>query len=484
MYNVFEKTITQLQKDMSDGVTTSEEITRAYLQRIRDLDQDGMMLRSVLEINADALEIAKAADRERKQKGPRSMLHGIPILVKDNISTHDKMHTSAGSEALQNNFAKDDAFVIKQLRKSGAVLLGKTNLSEFARFMNTEIPNGYSSRGGQTKSPFGENVDPLGSSTGSGVACAMSFCGAAVGTETSGSVISPASANSITGLKPTVGLVSRSGIIPINSQDTAGPMGRTVMDTAILLNAMTGEDERDPATMFTSALIPDDYSKGLDKNCLQGKRIGISIPEKPWYTEEQMEAFKAALKYLEQAGAVLVEGCTMRNVSSDAGKLARPVLLNEFKQYMNAYLSEYCSDPEIRTMADIIRYNREHSDTALKYGQDILEAGDALSGTLTEKEYLSDKLTAPYEAKEIIDGLMKEHHLDAIVCPGASAIPPLCGYPILTVPAGCGKDGKPIGLSFIAEAFSEHKLLKFAYAFEQESLLRMIPAGHGKTEVY
>ncbi|MBQ1530975.1 MAG: hypothetical protein IIZ57_02420, partial [Solobacterium sp.] len=389
---------------------------------------------------------------------------------------HDKMHTSAGSEALRNNFAKDDAFVMKQLRKSGAVLLGKTNLSEFARFMNTEIPNGYSSRGGQTKSPFGDDVDPLGSSTGSGVACAMSFCAAAVGTETSGSVISPSLANSIVGMKPTVGLVSRSGIIPINAQDTAGPMGRTVMDTAILLNAMTGEDERDPATMYTSSMIPKDYSIGLDENCLQGKRIGVSIPDSKWYTEEQIEAFRSALKYLEQAGAVLVEGCTLRNVSSNAGTLARPVMLNEFKQYMNAYLSEYCSDAEIRTMTDIIRYNNEHSETALKYGQDILEAGDALSGTLTEKEYLSDKLTAPYEAKDIIDGLMREHHLDAIVCPGASALPPLCGYPIITVPAGCGKDGKPVGLSFIAEAFSERKLLKFAYAFEQISALRMIPA--------
>lgn len=476
MYDVFEKTIMQLQQDMTDGVTTSEEITRAYLQRIRDLDQDGPILRSVLEINADALEIARASDRERKQNGPRSMLHGIPILIKDNISTHDKMHTSAGSEALRNNFAKDDAFVMKQLRKSGAVLLGKTNLSEFARFMNTEIPNGYSSRGGQTKSPFGDDVDPLGSSTGSGVACAMSFCAAAVGTETSGSVISPSSANSIVGMKPTVGLVSRSGIIPINAQDTAGPMGRTVMDVAILLNAMTGEDEHDPASMFTSSMVPKDYSKGLDENCLQGKRIGVSIPDSKWYTEEQIEAFRSALKYLEQAGAVLVEGCTLRNVSSDAGTLARPVMLNEFKQYMNAYLSEYCSDPEIRTMTDIIRYNNEHSETALKYGQDILEAGDALSGTLTEKEYLSDKLTAPYEAKDIIDGLMREHHLDAIVCPGASALPPLCGYPIITVPAGCGKDGKPVGLSFIAEAFSERKLLKFAYAFEQISALRMIPA--------
>ncbi len=482
MYDVFEKTITQLQKDMTDGITTSEEITRAYLQRIRDLDQDGPMLKSVLEINADALEIARASDRERKQNGPRSMLHGIPILIKDNISTHDKMHTSAGSEALRNNFARDDAFVMKQLRKSGAVLLGKTNLSEFARFMNTEIPNGYSSRGGQTKSPFGDDVDPLGSSTGSGVACAMSFCAAALGTETSGSVISPSSANSIVGMKPTVGLVSRSGIIPINAQDTAGPMGRTVKDVAILLNAMIGEDERDPATMFTSAMIPKDYSKGLREDCLHGKRIGVSIPENKWYTADQIEAFKAALKYLEEAGAVLVEGCTLRNVSSNAGTLARPVMLNEFKQYMNAYLSEYCSDPEIRTMEDIIRYNREHSETALKYGQDILEAGNALSGTLTEKEYLTDKLTAPYEAKEIIDSLMKEHELDAIVCPGASALPPLCGYPIITVPAGCGKDGKPVGLSFIAEAFSERRLLKFAYAFEQVSALRMIPAVQKRSE--
>ncbi|MBR3151585.1 MAG: hypothetical protein IKF46_06330 [Erysipelotrichaceae bacterium] len=475
MYDVKEKSLRTLQHDLKTGAVTSEELVFAYMQRIADFDQSGPELRSVLEINPDAIDIAAALDRERKTKGSRGPLHGIPVLVKDNISTGDRMHTSAGAESLKDNFAADDAEVIRQLREAGAVILGKTNLSEFARFMAMVVPNGYSARGGQCKSPYGEDVDPLGSSTGSGVAASMSFAAVTVGTETSGSIISPSSANSVVGLKPTVGLISRSGIIPINYQDTAGPMGRCIEDIAILLGAMCSEDPDDPATQANEGLVFEDYTQFLKKDALKGKRVGISRVARPWYSKEQLEVFEKSLKHLEEAGAVLVDGCDLPEVVPAAGFLTAAVMHFEFKRYMDAWLADYCTLNDIRTLEDIVKYNQAHAETAIKYGQDILEACAATSGNLTESDYLHEKVRVLRESRSGIDALLKEKELDVIVCPGPSAIVPTAGYPILSVPAGMAEDGRPMGLSFVGSAYSEPQLLAYGYAFEQVSQLRVIP---------
>lgn len=477
MYNVFEKTIPQLQGDMDSGVTTSEEITLSYLIRIAKLDKSGPKVNSVLEVNPDAVFIARSLYRERKLSGPRGPMHGIPVLLKDNISTCDKMHTSAGAASLADNFALADAWVVEELRAAGAVILGKTNLSEFARYMTMEVPNGYSARGGQTINPHGADFDPLGSSTGSAVAAAMSLAAVTVGTETSGSIISPSHANGIVGLKPTVGTVSRSGIIPINSQDTAGPMGRTVEDVAILFGAMTGEDPDDPATLATDGCVHSDYTKFLDTNALKGIRVGICPPAAGRCTDAQTEQFRKALTFLEQAGAQLVEGCELPNLQTSSSFLTDPVLLFEFKRYMDEYLAKYCSVPGIRTLKDIIRYNNDHAPDAIRYGQNILEeCARNTSGNLTEPEYLLAKCRAMTEAGPGgIDRVMQEKNVDVIVTAAANRLPPMAGYPILTVPAGNGADGRPVGMSFMAGAFSEPKLLAYGYAFEAASNLRVVP---------
>lgn len=477
MYNVFEKTIDQLQSDMASGVTTSEEIVLAYLMRIAKLDQDGPKVNSVLEINPDAVFIARSLDRERKQVGPRGPMHGIPVLLKDNISTCDKMHTSAGAASLADNFALADAWVVEELRAAGAVILGKTNLSEFARYMTMEVPNGYSARGGQTINPHGADFDPLGSSTGSAVAAAMSFAAVTVGTETSGSIISPSHANGVVGLKPTVGTVSRSGIIPINSQDTAGPMGRTVKDVAILFGAMTGEDPDDPATLSTDGCVFNDYTQFLREDALQGVRVGICLPAPGRCTDAQVEQFRKSLAYLEKAGAILVEGCELPNLQTTGSFLTDPVLMFEFKRYLDEYLTKYCSIPDIRTLNDVIRYNNDHADKAIRYGMNILEeCARNTSGRLTEPEYLFAKCRAMTEAGPGgIDRVMQEKQVDVIVTAAANRLPPMAGYPILSVPAGNGSDGRPVGMSFMAGAFSEPKLLAYGYAFESASHLRVVP---------
>lgn len=477
MYDVAEKTIDELQRDMEQGITSSEEITLSYLMRIAKLDQSGPKVNSVLEINPDAVFIARALDRERKMTGPRGPMHGIPVLLKDNISTCDKMHTSAGAAALADNFALADACVVEALREAGAVILGKTNLSEFARYMTMEIPNGFSARGGQTINPHGAEFDPLGSSTGSAVAAAMSFAAVTVGTETSGSIISPSHANGIVGLKPTIGVVSRSGIIPINSQDTAGPMGRTVQDVAILLGAMTGEDMDDPATLSTDGLVFRDYTKFLKADALKGVRVGICPPPADWCTEAQAAQFRKALTFLEQAGAELVEGCDLPEIRLSDSCLTDPVLQYEFKRYLDEYLAKYCSVPGMHTLNDIIRWNNDHAPAAIPYGQSILEeCARNTSGRLTEPEYLIAKCRALREAgPEGIDRVMAEKNVDVIVSAAASDVPPTAGYPMLSVPAGNAADGRPVGLSFTAGAFSEPKLLAYGYAFEQASHLRVVP---------
>lgn len=470
MYDVLEKSIDQLQADMAAGVTTAEAITLAYLDRIARLDQAGPKVNAVMEINPDAVFIARALDRERRLTGPRGPMHGIPVLLKDNISTGDKQHTTAGALALADNFALADAPVAAQLRKAGAVILGKTNLSEFARYMTKDVPNGFSARGGQTLNPHGADLDPLGSSTGSAVAAAMSLTAVAVGTETSGSIISPSSVNSVVGLKPTVGVVSRSGIIPINSQDTAGPMGRTVRDVAILLGAMTGEDADDPATLSTQGLVHTDYTQFLDADALRGRRIGVSMPQAGWLTQAQLDTYRDALTCLEKAGATLVWDCEVPFFR------ASDVMSFEFKRYMDAYLAKYCSLSSIRTLHDIVAWNEAHAETAIPYGHDILTECDAhTSGRLTEPEYLTAKVRVMTETGAAIDALLREKQLDLLAHPAALAAAAFCGYPVLNVPAGMAADGRPIGLSLIGAAFDEPKLLACGYAFEQASNLRVVP---------
>lgn len=477
MYDVFEKSVAQLQQDMESGVLTAEELVLAYLDRIGKLDKAGPAVNSVLEINPDAVFIARALDRERKQKGPRGPMHGIPVLLKDNISTYDKMHTSAGSLALANNFALDDAQLVKQLRAAGAVILGKANLSEFARYMTMEVPNGYSSRGGQVINPHGEKIDPLGSSTGSAVAVTMSLTAVAVGTETGGSIIAPAHACGTVGMKPTIGAVSRSGIIPINSQDCAGPMGRTVEDVAILLGAMTGGDDGDPATGAVDGLVLTDYRKFLNKDALKGVRVGLSRGDENWISQEQLEQYRKALVYFEEAGAELVPDCDLPVIAFTDDFLTSPVMLCEFKRYMDDYLARYCGDPEIRTMADIIRWNNDHAPDAIRYGQNILEEAQRnTSGNMTEPQYLAAKVRALTEAGPGgIDRILREKKVDVIICPAMTDVPAISGYPVINVPAGNGTDGAPIGICFTAEQFSEGKLLAYAYAYEQASQLRVVP---------
>ena len=472
MFDVCEKSLRELQTAMENKETTSEELVLAYMERIARLDPQ---LHSVLEINPDALFIARSLDRERTNGKGRGPLHGIPLLVKDNISTADRLHTSAGAESLKDNFSLRDAKVIEYLRNAGAVILGKANLSEFARYMATEIPNGYSARGGQCKNPYGEELDPLGSSTGSAVAAAMSFCAAAVGTETSGSIISPSSANGIVGLKPTIGAVSRSGIIPINSQDTAGPMGRSVEDVALLCAGMVGPDPEDPATLATEEVVPGEYWPYLKKDALKGKRVGISRKARPWYSAEQLAVYEAALPYLEKAGATLVEDCDLPDVFPPSGFLSDMVLRYEFKCYMDHWLAKYCSLADIRTLQDIVDYNNAHKETAIRYGQDILEDCAKTSGTMTEPDYLKEKIRLLAACSHGIDDLLKEKDLDVLVCPGPTALAPTCGYPILNVPAGIAADGRPMGISFVGTAFSDGELLSYGYAFEQASKLRKEP---------
>ncbi|GAA4708603.1 amidase family protein [Brevibacillus fulvus] len=475
---IVEATIEQLQQAMSAGKVTARTLVLTYLQRIAALDKQGPKLNAVLEINPDALHIAEALDLERKQKGIRSPLHGIPILLKDNIDTGDKMHTSAGTLALANSYASADSFVAQQLRKNGAIILGKTNLTEMANFMTVNMPNGYSSRGGQVLNPYGPGVfDVGGSSSGSASAIAANLAVAAIGTETSGSIISPASANSLVGIKPTVGLISRSGIIPIAvSQDTAGPMTRTVRDAAILLSAMTGIDENDPATWTSGDYVQTDYCQYLDPDGLRGARIGI--PRSVYYerlNEEQRTIMNAAIEAMRQQGAIIVDPA---NLPTAAEPWDLHVLLHEFKPALNAYLGKLPDHTKIRSLRDLIQFNLHHPEQTLKYGQTILLDSEATSGTLTDPLYIASRVKDLLLAKEQgIDAAMKEHKLDALLFPNnfGAGIAAKAGYPSITVPAGYTPDGRPVGVTFTGQAYSEPTLLRLAYAFEQATHHRVPP---------
>ena len=487
-----EATIGQLQALMEQGKTSAVALVKKYRSRIEAIDRSGPKLNAVIELNPDALAIAAELDRERLTRGPRGPLHGIPVLIKDNIDTHDRMTTTAGSLALEGSIALRDAFLVGKLRAAGAVLLGKTNLSEWANFRGSLSTSGWSGRGGQTHNPYSLDRNPSGSSSGSAVAVSANLCAVAVGTETDGSILSPSSFNGIVGIKPTLGLVSRSGIIPIaHSQDTAGPMARNVTDAAILLGVLAGTDPADPATTQSSLKGQHDYTRFLDANGLRGVRLGVArnfFGVHP-AVDELMDAVLLRIKI---AGAELVDPAPV-NKSPELDSAEVEVLRYEMKADMNAYLASRGPDAPIHSLKDIIQFNEQHHDRELQwFGQEELLKSEA-KGPLTDKAYLDALYTCRKLARaEGIDAALSEHHLDAIIAPtstpahltdwvlgdhglGDSTTPAaVAGYPSITVPAGL-VHGLPVGLSFFADAWSEPKLLRIAFAFEHATKARRPP---------
>lgn len=484
-----EITIDELQKGMRSGKFTSKSITQLYLQRIESIDKAGPTINSVIEVNPDAITIAEQMDKERRAGKVRGPLHGIPVLIKDNIDTADKMMTTAGALALVGNRSSKDSFVAKQLRDAGAVIIGKTNLSEWANFRSTRSTSGWSSRGSQTKNPYILDRNPSGSSSGSGAAVSANLCAVAVGTETDGSVIAPSSHCGIVGIKPTVGLVSRSGIIPISkTQDTAGPMARTVKDAAILLGVLAGVDSADAVTAESAGKAHRDYTSFLDANGLQGKRIGI---EKSFLKgrEDVVKIYQAAIDLLKQKGATIVEVELLKS-TREVGQPEFDVLQYEFKDGVNRYLAS--ANAKVKSLDDVIAFNKQNEEKAMPYfKQEILESSNA-KGDLETKEYKEDveKTTG---ARKIIDDLLQQNNLAAICstsigpagctdlingdydtgfyfCPPAA----MAGYPHITVPMG-DVHGLPVGLSFVAGAYQEPEIIKLAYAFEQASKKRIVP---------
>lgn len=477
-FEIVEATISDIQAALESGDITSRNLVLMYLDRIAHHDKNGLTINSVLEINPDVLFIADALDSERALQGARGPLHGIPILLKDNINTGDKMHTSAGSLALANSFAEVDAYIVTKLRQSGAIILGKANMTEFANFMTNGMPSGYSSRGGQVLNPYNISTPTGGSSAGSAVAVACNFCTVSIGTETSGSILNPSNLGSIVGIKPTVGLVSRSGILPLsNTQDTAGPMARTVTDAAILLNAMIGWDEQDVATGQHRGIQQLDYTAFLNENGLNGARIGI--PRDYYFeelTNEQLDIFNHAVEIMRNQGATIIDPAnipTAREIGYSS------VVLNEFKTSLNYYLSRLGPGAPMRTLKDIIDYNHAHPLETLKYGQStLLDAEYTSSGTFTEPQYILDRATDLRLCKEQgIDATMKKHQLDALLFPAdfGARITSRSGYPSIVVPAGYTSAGVPFGVTFSAQAQCEPQLLKMAYSFEQHSNIRKAP---------
>lgn len=490
-----ETTIVELQAAMADGELTAHELAEMYLERIHALDQQGPTLQSVLEINPAAIEIADQLDQERRSRGPRGPLHGIPILLKDNIATADEMQTTAGSLALVGSRPQRDAFVVERLRQAGAVILGKTNLSEWANFRSTASSSGWSGRGGQGRNPYVLNRTPCGSSSGSASAIAANLAAVSLGTETDGSILCPASSNGVVGIKPTVGLTSRAGVIPIaHSQDTVGLFGRTVADAAAVLGALTGVDLRDPATRESEGKFHSDYTQFLDPNGLRGARIGIARQVYFGYSPKADAIANRAIEQLKGLGAEVIDPAdisTAKQMSLSKAELT--VLLHEFKADLNAYLSELASTA-VYNLADIIAFNKAHADQELPYfGQEILLMAQETT-SLSDPAYLSAlEENHRLSRQEGIDAVMDKYTLDALVMPsgsppwlidlvngdpdtggGSSQPAALAGYPAITVPAGYAFE-LPVGITFMGRAFSEPTLIKFAYAFEQISKVRHRP---------
>lgn len=490
IFELGEITITDLQQKMQSKQFTSRLITELYLKRIDQIDKKGITLNSVIELNKDALNMADAMDREREKGKVRGLLHGIPVLIKDNINTGDNMHTTAGSLALADNFAKQDAFIVHKLREAGAVILGKTNLSEWANFRSSHSTSAWSSRGGQTKCPYVLDRNPSGSSAGTGTAVAANLCVIGIGTETNGSIVSPASVNGLVGIKPTVGLWSRSGIIPISkTQDTAGPMSRSVKDAAILLGALTGIDTLDLATLGSKGNAETDYTKFLDINGLQGKRLGV---EKSAFNDNPavVALLQEAIKTLKSKGAEVVE-IELNKQLKTINNSEFTVLLYEFKDGLNQYFSN--ANSKIKTLADVIVFNKQNEAKAMPFfKQEILEQAQG-KGDLKSKEYLDAVKQTNDGTRKVIDDILTKNKLDAII--GTTNGPAVCidlvngdydngfsfsgpaamaGYPHITVPMGLAH-GLPVGLSFFSTAYKEGEIIKLGYAYEQASKKRVAP---------
>ena len=491
-FELEEITFLQLQDGMKSGRLTARSVTEKYLERIQQVDKQGPALNSVIELNPEALTIAEGLDRERQEKGPRGPLHGIPILIKDNIATHDRMKTSAGSLALADCVPPRDAGVAAKLRAAGAVILGKTNLSEWANFRSSHSTSGWSGRGGLTLNPHALDRNPCGSSSGSGAAASANLCAAAVGTETDGSVVCPSNANGLVGIKPTVGLISRASIVPIShTQDTAGPMARTVADAAALLGVLAGDDPADPATAAGIGHVERDYTRFLDPRGLAGARLGV-MRHFFGFNEHVDKVMNEALDALKRQGAELIDPAEFPAKDRvDESELT--VLLYEFKADLNAYLAALGPQAAIHSLKEAIDFNTHHREREMPYfGQDIFEKAQE-KGPVTDYAY-QEALARDYRLTrtEGIDAVMDKNKLDALVAPtggpawptdlingdhdsgGCSTPAAVAGYPHITVPAGF-IFGLPVGISFFGRAWSESTLIRLAYAFEQATRVRKPP---------
>ncbi len=486
-------TVAQLQESMESGERTARSITELYLGRIDAMDRRGPELRSIIESNPDALSVADELDAERRANGPRGPLHGIPVAIKDNIDTHDGMTTTAGSLALEGSIPPRDSFIVQKLREAGAIILAKANMSEWAYFRGERATSGWSARGGQCRNPYALDRNPCGSSSGSGVAVSSSLTALAIGTETGGSIMCPSSINGVVGIKPTVGLWSRSGIIPIShSQDTAGPMCRTVRDATALLGPVTGVDPRDGATAASAGRSHTDYLRFLDDGALRGARIGVARSF-DGFDPRVMTLFDEAIDAMSAGGAVLVDPAGM-NTAAWNDPLSLVLLEYEFKADLNAYLASLGPDAPVKSLADVIEFNEQNADREMPYfGQERMYASQA-RGPLTDREYLDAVRTIQRANREDgIDAVMNRHELDAIVAPtmglawptdhikgdrldgGSSAGPAaIAGYPDISVPMGFVA-GLPVGVSFFGRAWSEPTLIGIAYAYEQATHHRRPP---------
>ena len=495
-FDLQEATIADLQQRMQSGRESARSLVDKYIARIEAVDRSGPSLHSVLEINPDAAAIADRLDSERRSRGPRGPLHGIPILIKDNIATADRMMTTAGSLALVGIPSRKDAFVVERLRAAGAVILGKTNLSEWANIRSTHSSSGWSGRGGQTKNPYALDRTPIGSSSGSGAAIAANLSVAAIGTETDGSIIAPSAANMLVGIKPTVGLISRAGIIPIaHSQDTAGPMARTVADAATLLGAMVGTDPDDPATADSARRGLSNYSRFLDARGLKGARIGVVRNRLFGYSPAADRLAEAAIAVMTARGATIVDPADIPTLGSfDESEFE--VLLHEFKADIDRYLATLDARSPVHSLADLIAFNEAHREQEMPYfGQEIFHQAQQ-KGPLTSTIYTAALARSRQLARtDGIDAVMAKYKLDALVAP--SFLPPwpidlingdptssaaasptsiaaVAGYPHITVPMGL-VHGLPVGLSFFGGAWSEPTLIKIAYAYERATQHRRQP---------
>jgi amidase len=491
-FDLDEVTASDLQEGMQSGKFTARSLVEKYSARIAEIDKSGPAINSILELNPDAFSIAEALDAERKAKGPRGPMHGIPVVIKDNIDTADRMMTTAGSLALVGSKPTRDSYVAQKLRAAGAVILGKTNLSEWANIRSSHSTSGWSGRGGLTRNPYALDRNPCGSSSGTGAGISANLCAVGIGTETDGSIVCPSSSNGLAGIKPTVGLISRRGIIPIShSQDSAGPMGRTIRDAATLLGALTGLDPEDPATAASAGKSFIDYTQFCDPNGLKGARIGVA--RKYFGFNDSVDALmERALDAMRKQGATLVDPADIETLGKfDESELL--VFLYELKADLNAYLARLGPGAPVRTLQDIIAFNEHNREKEMPYfGQDLFIKAEA-KGPLTEKAYL-DALAKNHQLAraEGIDATMDKYHLDAIVAPtggpawltdlvngdhvagGSSNAAAVAGYPNINITAGF-ISGLPVGISFFGRAWSEPTLIRLVFAFEQTVKARQAP---------